>query len=187
MKKSIILILALTTISLNFTGCSSAKKTFGSSEYNKSYDEKLTAFHSNLKQTNLTFIGEKYNYVFSNAKTLTQLLKNQKLLALNPSNMSLNIRVKEYKSSIVTLTLFSHFEKSKLNKEQIKWLGNNGFSLEQRASFGGKKSESSRPPKVATFVLSLKLQGERKKRKGYAQAELLSPSISLEIAEHITL
>ena len=155
MRRYNIFILTLTII-LNFTSCSSAKKTFGSAQDNKSYDEKLTAFHSQSNQNNLTFIGQKHNYTFRNSAKLTQLLKSQKLLNLNPSNMRLNIRVKEYKSSVVALTLFSHFEKSELNQKQIKWLESHEFALEQRANLGGKKSENSRPPKVPTFVLSLK-------------------------------
>jgi len=101
--------------------------------------------------------------------------------------MHLDIRVKEYKSSIVTLTFFSHFEKSKLNQKQITWLASHGFSLEQRANFGGKKSETSRPKEVDTFVLSLTLKGERQNRKDYKEKEPLTPAISLEVAEHITL
>jgi len=185
MKKYSIFILIMMTVILNFTSCSSAKKTFGSSQNNKSYDEKLTAFHSQSQENSLTFIGEKHNYTFNNAKKITQLLKSQKLLNLNLSNMRLAIRVKEYKSSVITLTLFSHFEKSKLNQEQIKWLKNHNFSLEQRANLGGKKSESSRPLRVATFVLSLKLQEERQKRKSYKQIEPLTPIISLQVSEHI--
>ena len=183
MRQYSIFILLLITI--NFISCSSAKKTFGSAQNNKSYDEKLTTFHSQSTQNNLTFIGEKYNYTFSNAKKLIQLLKSQKLLGLSPSNMRLNIRVKEYKSSVVTLTLFSHFEKSKLNQKQIRWLASQGFSLEQRANFGGKKSETSRPPKVPTFVLHITYQGKRGNHKIYQQAEALIPIISLEVSEHI--
>jgi hypothetical protein len=186
MKKYYIFIFTL-TIFLNFTACSSAKKTFGSSQNNKSYAETLTAFYSQLKKNNLILIGKKHNYVFNNSEKLIQVLKKQKLLQLNPSNMRLNIRVKEYKSSVVTLTFFSHFEKSKLNQKQITWLASHDFSLEQRATYGGKKSETSRPKEVDTFVLFLKLQGERQKRQDYKEKELLTPAISLEVAEHITL
>jgi len=185
MKKYYSFIFTL-TILLTFTACNSAKKTFGSSQNNKSYNETLTHFYSKAKN-NLVFIGKKYNYTFNNSEKLIQVLKKQKLLQLNPSNMHLDIRVKEYKSSIVTLTFFSHFEKSKLNQKQITWLASHGFSLEQRANYGGKKSETSRPKEVDTFVLSLTLKGERQNHQDYKGKEPLTPAISLEVAEHITL
>jgi hypothetical protein len=177
--------IALMSILL-FTACSNLKKTFGSSEYNKSYQEKLIAFYSQSEGSSLTFIGKKYNYTFINAKKLINLLKSQNLLHLNPLNMSLNIRVKEYRSSLVTLKLFSHFEKNKLNKKQIKWLESHNYLLEQRANIGAKKSESSKPPRVATYVMELNFQGKRQQSTNHKNSEVLHPIISLEVAEHIT-
>jgi len=183
MKKHSILILIF--ILFNFTSCNSLKKSFGSSQDNKSYNETLTAFYPQSSGNRLTLIGKKNNYTFKSAKQVTQLIKNQKLLNLNPSNLTLNIRVKEYKSSTVTLVLSSRFEKSKLNTKQIKWLESNSFSLEQRAVSGGKKSESSRPPLVPVYLLHLNLKGERETSKNYKQAQALSPVISLEVNEYI--
>ena len=183
MKKYFMLILTL--IIFNTTGCNSLKKSFGSSQDNKSYNEKLTAFHTQSNGNYLTLIGKKNNYSFKNVKTITQLIKNQKLLNLSPSNLTLNIRVKKYKSSIIFLTVSSHFEKSKLNPKQIKWLESNGFSQEHRAVLGGKKSESSRPPLVPMYIFYSKLSGERQKSKSYKQTQALSPVISLEVNEYI--
>ena len=184
MKKYSLFLLIIIII-WNITGCSDAKRTFGSSQYNKSYQEKLTAFYTQSNKKKIILIGKKHNYAFNNAKKLSQLLEQQKLLDLKPSNISLTLRIKEYKSSVVSLTLFSHFEKSKLNAKQIKGLESNGFALEERANLGGKKSEP-KPPKVPTYVLLLELQGERQKSKDYKQSEVLSPIISLEVSEHIS-
>jgi len=181
MKKQILLTLIIISL---ITACSNLKKSFGSSSYNKSYQERLSAFSSESTKNRFTLLGDKYNYTFTQAKELVLLFKNQKELKLNSSNMSLNIRVKEYKSSIVTLTLFSHFEKGKLNAQQIKLLETNHYALEERARLGGKKSEP-RPVKVPTYVKLWTINGEREKNKLIEKSEKLISEIFLEVAEHI--
>ena len=166
------------------TNCSGLKKTFGSSSYNKSYQEKIIAFWSKPNESGLILIAEKYNYKFNPSKGLNFLFQNQKVLNLNSFNMKLNIRVKEYKSSAVTLSIFSHFEKSKLNERQIKWLEINHYSLEKRAREGGKKSEP-RPAVVEMYLKSWTLYGEREESKIINSSEKLISKISLEVSEHI--
>ncbi len=184
MKKQKLFITTIIAFTLGFTSCGDLKKQFGSSQDNKSYQERLTAFSTISKGDKLTFIGERYNYTFSNTKGLSALFKNQKLLKLNPSNMRFSLRIKEYKSSVVTLNLFSHFEKSKLNKKQITWLEAHHYKLEQRSSNNNAKKSEPRPPLVPTYVQLWEIVGKREGAKTEKQAERLTPSISLEVSEH---
>jgi hypothetical protein len=182
-KTQKLFITTVIALTLAFTSCGNLKKQFGSAQDNKSYQERLTAFSTISKGDKLTFMGERYNYTFSNTKGVSALFKNQKLIKPNPSNMSFRLRIKEYKSSVVTLNIFSHFEKSSLNKKQITWLEAHHYKLEQRARAGGKKSEP-RPKEVATYVQLWELVGKREVAKTEKQAQRLMPSISLEVSEH---
>ena len=84
----------------------------------------------------------------------------------------------------ISLRIFSHFEKSKLSKEQVLWFENHDVPLELRA-FGGKKSEA-RPKAVPTYVELIELKGERKAIKTNNSSTKLTPKIVLEVSEHIS-
>ena len=184
MKKYILLLIGIITILSLFTACGGLKKSFGSSSYNKSYSETLSALYHIKKSDKVVLLGAKHNYSFTNAVPIIQLLENQTLLALNSENFRLNIEVKEYKSSDITLTIFAHFEVSKLNEKQKSWLKEHKYPIELRA-FGGKKTEP-KPKKVPTYIVHIERKGKRETKQTYQKATLLSSPISLEVSEHIS-
>ena len=183
MKRYIPLLISTLAILTLLTSCGGLKKSFGSSSYNKSYRETLSALYHVKKSDKVILLGAKHNYSFTHGIPIAQLLKNQRLLALNPKNFRLDIAVKEYQSSEITLTIFAHFEVSKLNKKQKSWLKEHKYPIELRA-FGGKKTEP-KPKKVPTYIVHIEHKGKREPKQTYQKATLLSSPISLEVSEHI--
>ena len=76
MKKYILLLIGIITILTLFTACGGLKKSFGSSSYNKSYSETLSALYHTKKSDKVVLLGAKHNYSFTNAVPIIQLLEN---------------------------------------------------------------------------------------------------------------
>ena len=174
----------LLTFIFMLTSCDGLKKTFGSSSYDKSYDEVLTAYVAKESTHDVQLLGQKYNYNFVNAKDVKDIFDNQIFLNLNVSNLKLKLSIKEYNSSDVTLDIYAHFTVSDLNAEQIQWLEAHHYTLTLRVNVDANKTEP-KPESVPTYVIFMAHKGQRVEQYSNSLAKALASIIYLRVSEYI--
>ncbi len=185
MRKNILLWINFLLVLFLLSACDGLKKSFGSSADNKSYAESIIGIHQEEEGNKLILLGVKHNYTLINETEIYELLKNQKLLDLNPENLRFNIFVKEYQSSDISLTIFAHFEVSKLSSEQKTWLDEQGYPIELRANLGTKKTEP-KPEPVPTYIIYIERKGQREVKETSSNMIALNPPIDFEVNEYIS-